>query len=114
MQFISGHAFVRMINSLFRTEIWNRHILYITANSAVVQLKKRYTTDSSISSTSTELHISFLVHLPTLEKRVVIKRNEQETHQFFFDPFASIEHVTSSLKSWSLERCNKEEDAYAN
>lgn len=114
MQFISGHAFVRMINSLFRTEIWNRHILYITANSAVVQLKKRYTTDSSISSTSTELHISFLVHLPTLEKRVVIKRNEQETHQFFFDPFASIEHITSSLKSWSLERCNKEEDAYAN
>ncbi len=71
MNFISGQAFITMMDSLFNEDEWNRHVLYITANSAAIHLQKRSTT---ILSQPMEYQISFLVHLPTLEKRRINRR----------------------------------------
>ncbi|WP_290786731.1 hypothetical protein [Exiguobacterium sp. UBA7533] len=110
MNFISGQAFITMMDSLFNEEEWNRHVLYITANSAAIHLQKRSTT---ILSHPMEYQISFLVHLPTLEKRLIVKTNQQETHQFFFDPMASIDCMCSSLMPWTNPgRFNEEENVH--
>jgi len=41
MHFISGQAFITMMDSLFNEQEWKRHVLYVTANSAAVHLQKR-------------------------------------------------------------------------
>ncbi|KSU50922.1 hypothetical protein AS033_05955 [Exiguobacterium indicum] len=108
MNFISGQAFITMMDSLFNEEEWNRHVLYITANSAAIHLQKRSTT---IHSQPIEYQISFLVHLPTLEKRLIVKTNQQETRQFFFDSMASIDCMCTSLMPWTNPgRFNEEEN----
>ena len=110
MNFISGQAFITMMDSLFNEEEWNRHVLYITANSAAIHLQKRSTT---ILSQPMEYQISFLVHLPTLEKRLIVKTNQQETRQFFFDSMASIDCMCTSIMPWANPgRFNEEENVH--
>ncbi len=110
MNFISGQAFITMMDSLFNEEEWNRHVLYITANSAAIHLQKRSIT---ILSQPLECQISFLVHLPTLEKRLIVKTNQQETRQFFFDSMASIDCMCTRLMPWAnLGKFNEEENVH--
>ncbi|WP_323679524.1 hypothetical protein [Exiguobacterium indicum] len=110
MHFISGQAFITMMDSLFNEQEWKRHILYVTANSAAIHLQKR---SVAIHLPPLEYQISFLVHLPTLEKRLIVKTNQQETRQFFFDSMASIDCMCTSLMPWTNPgRFNEEENVH--
>lgn len=110
MHFISGQAFITMMDSLFNEQEWKRHILYVTANSAAIHLQKR---SVAIPLPPLEYQISFLVHLPTLEKRLIVKTNQQETRQFFFDSMASIDCMCTSLMPWTNPgRFNEEENVH--
>jgi len=110
MHFISGQAFITMMDSLFNEQEWKRHVLYVTANSAAVHLQKR---SVAIPLPPLEYQISFLVHLPTLEKRLIVKTNQQETRQFFFDSMASIDCMCTSLMPWTNPgRFNEEEHVH--
>lgn len=110
MNFISGQAFITMMDSLFNEEEWKRHVLYVTANSAAIHLQKR---SAAIPLPPLEYQISFLVHLPTLEKRLIVKTNQQETRQFFFDSMASIDCMCTSLMPWTNPgRFNEEENVH--
>ncbi|AOT00796.1 MULTISPECIES: hypothetical protein [Exiguobacterium] len=110
MHFISGQAFITMMDSLFNEQEWKRHVLYVTANSAAVHLQKR---SVAIPLPPLEYQISFLVHLPTLEKRLIVKTNQQETRQFFFDSMASIDCMCTSLMPWTNPgRFNEEENVH--
>lgn len=110
MHFISGQVFITKMNSLFNEQEWKRHILYVTANSAAIHLQKR---SVAIPLPPLEYQISFLVHLPTLEKRLIVKTNQQETRQFFFDSMASIDCMCTSLMPWTNPgRFNEEENVH--
>jgi len=110
MHFISGQVFITKMDSLFNEQEWKRHILYVTANSAAIHLQKR---SVAIPLPPLEYQISFLVHLPTLEKRLIVKSNQQETRQFFFDSMASIDCMCTSLMPWTNPgRFNEEENVH--
>ncbi|NTY09635.1 hypothetical protein EXW93_08500 [Exiguobacterium sp. JMULE1] len=110
MHFISGQVFITKMDSLFNEQEWKRHILYVTANSAAIHLQKR---SVAIPLPPLEYQISFLVHLPTLEKRLIVKTNQQETRQFFFDSMASIDCMCTSLMPWTNPgRFNEEENVH--
>jgi len=110
MHFISGQVFITKMDSLFNEQEWKRHILYVTANSAAIHLQKR---SVAIPLPPLEYQISFLVHLPTLEKRLIVKTNQQETRQLFFDSMASIDCMCTSLMPWTNPgRFNEEENVH--
>jgi len=110
MHFISGQVFITKMDSLFNEQEWKRHVLYITANSAAIHLQKR---SVAIPLPPLEYQISFLVHLPTLEKRLIVKTNQQETRQFFFDSMASIDCMCTSIMPWTNPgRFNEEENVH--
>lgn len=110
MHFISGQVFITKMDSLFNEQEWKRHTLYVTANSAAIHLQKR---SVAIPLPPLEYQISFLVHLPTLEKRLIVKTNQQETRQFFFDSMASIDCMCTSLMQWTNPgRFNEEENVH--
>lgn len=110
MHFISGQVFITKMDSLFNEQEWKRHILYVTANSAAIHLQKR---SVAILLPPLEYQISFLMHLPTLEKRLIVKTNQQETRQFFFDSMASIDCMCTSLMPWTNPgRFNEEENVH--
>ncbi|WP_214745965.1 MULTISPECIES: hypothetical protein [unclassified Exiguobacterium] len=110
MHFISGQVFITKMDSLFNEQEWKRHILYVTANSAAIHLQKR---SVAIPLPPLEYQISFLVHLPTLEKRLIVKTNQQETRQFFFDSMASIDCMCTSLMPCTNPgRFNEEENVH--
>ncbi len=110
MHFISGQVFITKMDSLFNEQEWKRHVLYVTANSAAIHLQKR---SVAIPLPPLEYQISFLVHLPTLEKRLIVKTNQQETRQFFFDSMASIDCMCTSLMPWTNPgRFNEEENVH--
>ncbi|MFY7751801.1 MAG: hypothetical protein ACOVQU_08380 [Exiguobacterium acetylicum] len=110
MHFISGQVFITKMDSLFNEQEWKRHTLYVIANSAAIHLQKR---SVAIPLPPLEYQISFLVHLPTLEKRLIVKTNQQETRQFFFDSMASIDCMCTSLMPWTNPgRFNEEENVH--
>lgn len=67
MNFISGQAFITMMDSLFNEEEWNG--IDTSYTSLRIQQLSTYKNDLPpfILSQPMEYQISFLVHLPTLE-----------------------------------------------
>ncbi|MER2124166.1 hypothetical protein SFC11_06145 [Exiguobacterium indicum] len=98
MKFFSGAHFVHLVEHHFSAENFGMKIDYMTANSAKLTLTfKETVTPMNSASVNQVGEIHYQLHLPTLEKRILIHGPYIRTYQLFLGPGESMQEFTELL-----------------
>lgn len=92
MKFLSGKDFLIFIENQFSNDRYHVHPTYLTANSVKISVFQHEFSQEKI------MDIEYLLFLPTLEKRILIRGiNNPSNYQLFLENFEPLDKLIESL-----------------
>lgn len=92
MKFLSGQDFLVFIENQFSKQQYHVHPIYLTANSVKISVFQHEFSKEKI------MDIEYLLFLPTLEKRILIRGiHDPSNYQLFLENFEPLDRLIESL-----------------